>query len=239
MEKQDYITPIICVLLIIGMIGGCIAIFSNNSSSGGTNSSSDSEIVDDSDTSSDGASHTHMLKTVSKLLPTCTESGYAAYQYCLKCNYTTKGEDIDALGHDIISENTATCTENGNLYERCARCDYEKVTSVEAIGHEYNSDYICVSCGTPQTIVLNGTFEFKEVLPVPTSIPTIFVNYSYGGKSYNSISYQYGSLTLGPLSENYIVYELDGWVEKSSISFDNEEVPMYFYEAFMHLITEE
>ncbi|MDE6660757.1 MAG: hypothetical protein K2J93_02895, partial [Anaeroplasmataceae bacterium] len=59
--------------------------------------------------------------------PTCTEVGWAAYEACTNCDYTTK-EEIDALGHDYsvwkVTQG-ATLYADGEETVYCSRCDEE------------------------------------------------------------------------------------------------------------------
>ncbi len=79
----------------------------------------------------------HSIEQVTAQAPTCTEVGWNAYEYCTKCDYTTKIE-TEANGHDIrqaVAE-APTCTEAGwNAYEYCANCDYTEKTEIKATGH--------------------------------------------------------------------------------------------------------
>lgn len=78
--------------------------------------------------------------------PTCTESGYKAYETCENCSYTTF-EKIDAKGHNIVyyEKKNATCTEQGNeAYKACTNCSF---TTIEVIPVHNYVDKICTSCG--------------------------------------------------------------------------------------------
>ena len=66
-------------------------------------------------------------KTVSHLGqdPTCTAEGWKPYETCENCDYTTY-EIIPALGHSFtnyVSDNNATCTEDGTETAKCDRCE--------------------------------------------------------------------------------------------------------------------
>ena len=78
--------------------------------------------------------------------PTCTETGWEAYDTCSRCNYTTYVE-IPALGHtpgEAVRENEGetSCTESGSYDEvvYCTVCgeelSRETKTTVEALGHD-------------------------------------------------------------------------------------------------------
>ena len=47
---------------------------------------------------------------------TCTESGYAAYEYCTNCDYTTY-EEIPALGHNFVNGTCTRCGESDGTAE--------------------------------------------------------------------------------------------------------------------------
>ncbi len=72
--------------------------------------------------------------------PTCIDAGVMRY-LCIRCNnsYT---EDISVLGHDFtnyVSDNNATCTEDGTKTAKCDRCDVTDTLKDEgsAVGHTW------------------------------------------------------------------------------------------------------
>ena len=68
---------------------------------------------------------------------TCTEKGWAAYEACSRCDYTTKVEKA-ALGHKATSYpgKAATCTESGwDVYIVCSVCNYSTYQEKAALGH--------------------------------------------------------------------------------------------------------
>ena len=71
--------------------------------------------------------------------PTCTEDGYASYEACGRCDYSTY-LSIPALGHSFgmsYPAREATCTERGwKSYENCERCGYTAYEWIPALGHE-------------------------------------------------------------------------------------------------------
>ncbi len=89
----------------------------------------------------------HTIINVEAKEPTCTETGYEAYEYCSVCDYTTYKE-IVANGHtnsDAVEENylAPTCTENGSkdVVVYCSECDEEisrETVGIEATGHADN-----------------------------------------------------------------------------------------------------
>ena len=70
--------------------------------------------------------------------PTCTETGWAAYEACrYGCGYTTKVE-IPASNHDVVHHDAKapTCTELGwDAYDTCKNCDYTTYAEIPASGH--------------------------------------------------------------------------------------------------------
>lgn len=70
--------------------------------------------------------------------PTCTESGWDAYDTCSRCDYSTYVEK-PALKHDLINHEAKapTCTEIGwDAYDTCSRCDYTTYVEKKALGHD-------------------------------------------------------------------------------------------------------
>ena len=68
---------------------------------------------------------------------TCTEAGYAAYETCSRCDYSTYAE-ISASGHAYDGGKTtknATCTETGVETYTCTTCGASYTESVAALGH--------------------------------------------------------------------------------------------------------
>ncbi|MCM1131080.1 MAG: hypothetical protein NC310_05580 [Roseburia sp.] len=67
----------------------------------------------------------HDLESQDAKDPTCTEVGWAAYEACKNCDYTTK-EEIGALGHDFsvwLVTQVATLYADGLETIHCSRCD--------------------------------------------------------------------------------------------------------------------
>ena len=114
--------------------------------------------------------------------PTCTEIGWAAYETCSRCDYTTYEEIAAtghtpgaeatcttaqtctacgtvltaALGHDLIEHEAQapTCTAIGwAAYETCSRCDYTTYEEIAATGHTPGAE---ATCTTAQTCTVCG-----------------------------------------------------------------------------------
>ena len=78
----------------------------------------------------------HNLEQVAAQAPTCTEAGWDAYEYCKRCDYTTK-QEIAATGHVNTTTTTvdATCTEDGSVTVKCACGEIISVETIKASGH--------------------------------------------------------------------------------------------------------
>ena len=77
---------------------------------------------------------------------TCTEKGWAAYDTCSRCNYSTYKE-IAATGHHHNAVVTApTCTAKGYTTHTCACGDSYKDSYTNALGHNYANGK-CTRCG--------------------------------------------------------------------------------------------
>ncbi|MBQ7637463.1 MAG: hypothetical protein IJS90_01005, partial [Clostridia bacterium] len=95
---------------------------------------------------------------------TCTEAGWNAYDTCSRCDYTTY-EAIPATGHSFtnyVSDNNATCLEDGTKTAKCDRCDATDTITDEgsATGHtpgetviENTVDPTCVLAGSHDEVV--------------------------------------------------------------------------------------
>ena len=103
-----------------------------------------------SDMTTAGYGCVHELVHYEAKEPTCTESGWNAYEACPKCGYTTKVE-IAALGHDEVIDAAVapTCTETGLTEgKHCARCNEVLVAqeTVAALGHDYAAEVTVPTC---------------------------------------------------------------------------------------------
>ena len=121
--------------------------------------------------------HTGVVTKEAKA-PTCTEAGWTEEIRCSICDEILQpSEPIAALGHSFtnyISDNNATCTENGTETAKCDRCDATDTRTVpgSAQGHEFvkyiadgnaaceadgTATASCKRCGTTETIVIVGS----------------------------------------------------------------------------------
>ena len=71
---------------------------------------------------------------------TCTEKGWAAYDTCSRCDYTTY-QEIPALGHQAsewITGKPATCESAGNRHKECTVChEILESETLPALGHAW------------------------------------------------------------------------------------------------------
>jgi len=91
---------------------------------------------------------------------TCTLEGYAAYEECSRCDYTTYQKTQDPLGHDIttIPAQDPTCEGYGwNEYDICSRCDHSTYVEIQPNGHSYGEYVValeptCTELGSKERV---------------------------------------------------------------------------------------
>ena len=106
---------------------------------------------------------------------TCTTAGYTKVT-CAECGEIISYVTVDALGHNNVEtgRTEATCTETGSVTYVCSRCSETTTETIEALGHEYDTEnaeiieatctetgsitYTCTRCGdnVSQTIPAKG-----------------------------------------------------------------------------------
>lgn len=68
---------------------------------------------------------------------TCTKDGELV-EFCNRADCDAeRSKNVEKLGHDLEITTTATCKDGGKETATCKRCDYEKVTKVKALGHDW------------------------------------------------------------------------------------------------------
>jgi hypothetical protein len=82
--------------------------------------------------------------------PTCTTQGYTMHQ-CTRCQDSYEDTYTEALKHSFtnyVSNNDATCTEDGTKTAKCDRCDETHIVTDEGskIPHDYENEE-CKMCG--------------------------------------------------------------------------------------------
>ena len=102
--------------------------------------------------------------------PTCENDGYKMFK-CKDCSHSYKGENITALGHNIIEveEVIPTCTEDGHSAgTKCSRCtDKNEYTIYPALDHELaildKIDPTCTTTGlTEGSYCLRCEYQIKQ-----------------------------------------------------------------------------
>ena len=93
--------------------------------------------------------HTWELTSITA---TCYDSGVETYK-CKKCK-TTKTENVEAYGHDLVqsSYTAPTCKTNGEEVKKCSRCGFESKQTLLVVGHDYQ-----VKSTTPSTCTTHGS----------------------------------------------------------------------------------
>ena len=88
----------------------------------------------------------HILETVKKVEPTCTEDGYIEYK-CRDCGEIVT-EEIPKLGHDYKTTilKSASCTEEGRSHTSCKRCKESYYSTIPKLAHRYNEYYEAPTC---------------------------------------------------------------------------------------------
>ena len=92
----------------------------------------------------------HALEQRAAKAPTCTETGWDAYEGCTRsgCNYTTY-HVLPALNHDLVQHaaKAPTCTEIGwDAYDTCSRCDHTTYAELPALNHDYQAVTVDPTC---------------------------------------------------------------------------------------------
>ena len=91
--------------------------------------------------------------TVEETPATCTETGLTQGKTCKICgNVIEERKEIPALGHDLETTTTATCTEPGTTTTACRRegCGYSETEDTAALGHDWGEpETISATCTTP------------------------------------------------------------------------------------------
>ena len=81
--------------------------------------------------------------------PTCTKVGWASYDTCSRCHYSTYAE-IAVKGHNYDDIVTApTCIKKGYTIHTCSRCaDTYTDNEISALGHDYDAwtNYTVATC---------------------------------------------------------------------------------------------
>ena len=132
----------------------------------------------------------HALEQRAAKAPTCTETGWDAYEGCTRsgCNYTTY-HVLPALNHDLVQHaaKAPTCTEKGwNAYETCSRCDHTTYAELPALNHDYQAVTVEPTCEADGCTV----FTCSRCNDSYTADPTDKLGHQFGAWSPNGTGSQ-------------------------------------------------
>ena len=132
----------------------------------------------------------HALEQRAAKAPTCTETGWDAYEGCTRsgCNYTTY-HVLPALNHDFVQHEAKapTCTEKGwSAYETCSRCDHTTYTELPALNHDYQAVTVEPTCEADGYTV----FTCSRCKDSYTADPTDRLGHQFGAWSPNGTGSQ-------------------------------------------------
>ena len=132
----------------------------------------------------------HALEQRAAKAPTCTETGWDAYEGCTRsgCNYTTY-HVLPALNHDLEQHEAKapTCTEKGwDAYETCSRCNHTTRTELPALNHDYQAVTVEPTCEADGYTV----FTCSRCNDSYTADPTDKLGHQFGAWSPNGTGSQ-------------------------------------------------
>lgn len=132
----------------------------------------------------------HALEQRAAKAPTCTETGWDAYEGCTRsgCNYTTY-HVRPALKHNLVQHaaKAPTCTEKGwDAYETCSRCDYTTYAELPARNHDYQAVTVEPTCEADGYTV----FTCSRCKDSYTADPTDKLGHQFGAWSPNGTGSQ-------------------------------------------------
>ena len=142
----------------------------------------------------------HALEQRAAKAPTCTETGWDAYEGCTRsgCNYTTY-HVLPALNHDFVQHaaKAPTCTEIGwDAYETCSRCDHTTYVELPALNHDYQAVTVEPTCEADGCTV----FTCSRCKDSYTADPTDRLGHRFGAWSPNGT----GSQSAGCLRQGCV-----------------------------------
>ena len=132
----------------------------------------------------------HALEQRAAKAPTCTETGWDAYEGCTRpgCNYTTY-HVRPALKHNLVrhAAKAPTCTEIGwDAYDTCSRCDYTTYAELPALNHDYQAVTVEPTCEADGCTV----FTCSRCKDSYTADPTDKLGHQFGAWSPNGTGSQ-------------------------------------------------
>ena len=173
--------------------------------------------------------------------PTCTEAGYTTFS-CGICDHTYTGEEVEALGHDLVDVEgkDATCGAAGyTAYKDCSRCTYvEGKETIPATGEhaDTNEDYKCDVCATKMLPADGTALTIPQALAIAKLAGTSYTTQKYyiTGTIKNVYNTQYGNMYIVDEDGNelciYGLYTWDKAVRYDAMSYKpvaGDEVTVY------------
>ncbi len=107
------------------------------------------------------------------------------------CDNVPQTVELDGIAYNMYTKGThsyqttvkePTCTEDGSVQRRCEVCDYLREEYVDATGHNWNENYICLTCGyaavyvadvglvMEDLVVIDGIYYTAEGKPVVIAV---------------------------------------------------------------------
>lgn len=144
-------------------------------------------IVPAQSLSTDPNNHANIVKDVA-VAPTCTETGLTEGSHCSVCNKILVAQKtVSALNHSFtnyISNDDATCTEDGTKTAKCDRCDVTDTQSDEGSAKGHTSVVDAAVAPTYSSVGLTEGSHcadcglvFKEQEVIPALVPDTNVDF--------------------------------------------------------------
>ncbi len=107
------------------------------------------------------------------------------------CTNAPQAVEVDGIAYNMYTRGThsdqitvkePTCTEGGFVQRRCEVCDYLREEYVDATGHNWNENFICLTCGyaavyvadvgvvMEELVVIDGVYYTAEGEPVVIAV---------------------------------------------------------------------
>ena len=172
--------------------------------------------------------------------PTCTEAGWAEYDTCSRCDYTTY-QAIEATGHTEsgwIVDVEPNCTTGGHRYTECTVCHVPlQEEDLTALGHSWGEGevtteptcqdtgvmtYKCTRCGETKTETI-PVDESKHNLQEETNGYCSWVECTTCGKAYISAAQPPVTLSFADVANRESQDENQQVWKQNGITFTNDK----------------
>ena len=112
------------------------------------------------------AQRIYMLETLGSMHPTFVQA--------FTCTNGGEAVDVNGVGYimytkaahneSVIDHQDATCTENGYTTYHCEDCDYQRMVTIYASGHDFDANYVCRNCSyAPNYLSFDG-YEVADLI---------------------------------------------------------------------------